>query len=178
MPDLGPSPAPGPPPGAAQLEKLRVADADANWALVTAKYPAAIRPDASFTAFLPTDEQQQAMIGCLRDGGVPVDAPSGGAYMIEIPDQKTALTNYACQVVYPIKPISPPSPAQLGYIYDHLTRFIVPCDQAHGYTSPQAPSRDYFIAHWPHQDWFPSPDTWDSGAPDGDAISKACPPTK
>lgn len=185
MPDLGPSPAPAP-QTAAQTEQRRLSNADQAWQQVLLQYPSAVRPQVTFGGYITDATEVAVMSQCLTEQGVPIangypagakkgDAPSSvGA---DASDEKEAIGAWVCNVEHPYRPAPPLTPQQLGYLYDYLTEFLVPCYEANGVAEPPAPSRATFVATWPHQNWYPS----DGALMDGDkaaAITKACPPPK
>ena len=51
-------------------------------------------------------------------------------------------------VRFPDRPYPPANDAQLRYLYDYLTTFMAPCDEAHGAHVEAAPSRSEFLAQW------------------------------
>lgn len=185
MPDLGPSPAPAP-QNAAETEQRRLSNADQAWQQLLVQYPSAVRPPAPFGGYITDSTEVAVMTQCYTEQGVPIaegypvgakkgDKPSSiGA---EADNEQEAIGAWACNVEHPYRPGLPPTPQQLGYLYDYLTKFLVPCYEANGITEIPAPSRAEFVASWPHQNWFPT----DGGLMEGTkaaAIAKACPSLK
>ncbi|WP_426516893.1 hypothetical protein ACPPVQ_19145 [Diaminobutyricibacter sp. McL0618] len=185
MPDLGPSPAPAP-QTAAETEQRRLSNADQAWKQLSQQYPSAVRPAVTFGGYITDSTEVAVMSQCYTEQGVPIanayppgakkgDPPSSvGA---DASDQKEAVGAWVCSVEHPYQPSPPPTPQQLGYLYDYLTEFLVPCYEANGISEVPAPSRAEFIAKWPNQNWFPSDGAGMDGAKAA-AISKACPPAK
>lgn len=183
MPDLGPSPQPAS-LTPQQTEALRVQARDAAWQSVLTQYPDAVRPDVPFDGYLDQADEMRVMSACFTQHGVPLgysypvgakkgDPPTGVGG--EATDEQQSIGLYWCTVEHPGKPSSPPNAAQLSWMYDYLTRFIVPCYRANGITVPAAPSKQDFVSKWPHQNWFPSPGMSADAARDA-AVQKACPP--
>lgn len=185
MPDLGPSPEPAP-MTAEQTEQLRLQARDAAWKGVLAQYPHAVRPDVPFDGYLARADEMSVMSACYTAHGVPIgygyaigakkgDPPTsvGG----EASDEKQAVGLYYCSVEHPGRPNPPPTPAQLSWMYDYFTRFLVPCYEANGISVPPAPSKQDFVAKWPNQGWFPSPGMT-ADADEDAAVERACPALK
>ena len=185
MPDLGPSPAPAP-QTAAETEQRRLSNADQAWEQLLLQYPSAVRPQVTFGGYITDASEVAVMSACYTEQGVPIangypagakkgDKPSSiGA---EADTEQEAIGAYVCNVEHPYRPSPPPTAQQLGYLYDYLTEFLVPCYEANGITELPAPTRAAFVANWPHQNWFPT----DGAAMDGDraaAIARACPPPR
>ncbi len=185
MPDLGPSPAPAP-QTPEQTEQLRLANADLAWKQVISEYPAAVRPSASFQGYISQATEVAVLTKCYTDHDVanypdyPVGAKKGDkphGVVPEISNEEGAIGLYICQVEHPYPPTLPPTPEQLGWLYDYLTKFLVPCYQANGVTNPPPPSREEFVAKWPNQGWYPD----DGGGADPErirVITEVCPPPK
>ena len=185
MPDLGPSPAPvslTP----EQTEQLRVQARDSAWQGVLTQYPDAVRPDVPFDGYLDAADEMTVMSACYTQHGVPIsngyaigakkgDPPTsvGG----EASNEHQAIGLYFCTAEHPGRPTGPPTTEQLSWMYDYLTRFLVPCYEANGLSVPPAPSKQDFVTKWPNQNWFPSAGM--TSNPDKDAaIDRACPPLK
>ncbi|WP_157509558.1 hypothetical protein [Glaciibacter superstes] len=188
MPDLGPSPAPAVLTEEG-IEQLRLESVEAQWTRVLVRYPGAARPETQFAGYLAGDARLQAMRDCLETHNVTISESRSGweadAPIVSVgPDaqnQEEAVGGFICMTMYPFTPVPAPTDAQLGYIYDYLTQFIVPCYQANGVARADdaaAPTREFFIANWPNQNWFPSPDIAMVDSPEWDAVNDACPPTK
>lgn len=182
MPDIGPSPAPAPQTAAETAQLLQDA-ADRLWQEVAvSSYPGAARPQTDFVAYITDATQKKLVGGCLSDHGVSVsyaEAVAGSKHpgpTLATPDirnEKDAVASYSCMVAYPYRPSSPLTPEQVGWLYDYLTEFSVPCYRANGIDVAPAPSRAEFIANWPGQGWNPGSEVTDDKI---DAMNDACPP--
>ncbi|MCU1407712.1 MAG: hypothetical protein JWQ43_4015 [Glaciihabitans sp.] len=170
LPDIGPSPAPSP-RTAEEIDAQRLAEQDQRWEEVTHLFPAAVRPVIEFDGY-PGDDTVAALVDdCLQAAGFTpaMDDSRDGE------DQAMAVLRYTCLADNPYHPFNPPNDAQLGYIYDYLTEFMVPCFEANGISNPAPPSRADFIALWPNQQWFPSTGEMPMGTAEDTAIHEACP---
>ena len=179
MPDLGPSPAPDE-LTEEQREALRMGYQDQFWQNVVAQYPDAVRPADPFTGYTAADDMQDALNACYVSQGLTlgttIDAEGnsspGGA---EAGTEQESIGMFLCHAKI-TGPTQPPNDAQLGYIYDYLTEFLVPCYEANGIENPAPPTREEFIANWPNQNWFPMTGLF--GEDRDYAVNKACPNTK
>jgi hypothetical protein len=176
MPDLGPSPAPDELTDA-EREAVRMGYQDQFWQGVMSQYPDAVRPADPFTGYTAPDDMQNALNECfLSQGltlGTTIDAEGnsspGGA---EASTEQQSIGMFLCHARI-TGPTQPPNDAQLGYIYDYLTEFLVPCYEANGIQNPAPPTREEFVATWPHQNWFPSTGLF--GDEREYAVNRACP---
>jgi hypothetical protein len=179
MPDLGPSPAPDPLTDE-QRDALRIERQDAHWQSVAQQYPDAVRPADPFTGYTESDDLWAAINDCYVSKGftlgTTIDAegnssPGGASASTE----QEAIDIFLCHSEF-TGATQPPNDAQLGYIYDYLTEFLVPCYEANGIENPAPPTREEFIANWPNQNWFPSTGLF--GEEREYAVNKACPNTE
>ncbi|KGJ78576.1 hypothetical protein GY21_06525 [Cryobacterium roopkundense] len=183
MPDLGPSPPPEP-LTPERIEEMRVADLEASWALVVGTYPDAVRPEATFVGFIDKDTTVSVLRECFEANGVPIDegrsSPdlNGPVTSIgsSVATEAQAVGNFICHAQHPVKPMSAMSAAQLGYVYDYLTKFLVPCYASFGIVNEPAPSREFFVENWPRQNWFPSAFANEMSLEVDPAIEEHCPP--
>jgi hypothetical protein len=158
MPDIGPSPAPDD-LDAEELERLRLAEQDANWSSVARQYPTAVRPDVAFAGYTDMGDYIDALDACyVRSGlvlGTMTDEVGTSTRSGVSPDtEEGAVKAFTCRAEVAVEP-HPMNAAQLGYLYDYLSRFLAPCYAANGIANPPAPSREDFVAKWPRQNWFP-----------------------
>lgn len=178
MPDLGPSPTTAP-LADAEKEQLRLAAQDALWTNVAATYPDAARPGVLFTEYVTGESRVDVLSACFSTAGLPIETGSSAdGTVLSVNARPTteaeALSAFVCNAEHPSEPVPLPSDAQLGYVYDYLTRFLAPCYAANGITNPPPPSRQDFVAKWPNQGWFPSLGDLLPG-PTEEAIYTACP---
>jgi hypothetical protein len=122
----------------------------------------------------------EVMSACYAAAGIPIDygTNSNGEIVglgTSTNTEAEAVSAYECGATHPSKPWPYPSPEQLGYIYDYLVRFIVPCYEANGITNPPPPSREGFVGNWPNQGWFPTSGDLPLHPPDEAALNAACP---
>jgi hypothetical protein len=181
MPDLGPSPPPVP-LTAEQTEQLRLQWRDDAWNTVQFRFPNAVRPDVPFKGYVAEVSRIEVISACYKSVGLLLDYGKNSSGKIvgvgtETKTEAEAVSAYACQAAHPVKPTPPPSPEQLGYIYDYLVEFLAPCYAANGIPNPPPPSRDDFIAKWPNQGWYPTSGNAPPDAVKDDALDAACPPT-
>jgi len=179
MPDIGPSPAPDPLTDE-QREVLRVERQDAAWQGVVGQYPGAVRPADPFTGYTDPADLQDAINDCYVSKGftlgTSIDAvgnSSPGGAMAST--EQEAIDLFLCHSEF-TGATQPPNDAQLGYIYDYLTEFLVPCYEANGIENPAPPTREEFIANWPNQNWSPSTGLF--GEERDYAVNRACPNTQ
>jgi hypothetical protein len=180
MPEFEPWPA-GDPFTDADVEAARIADADRDWQGVIARFPDAVRPEVAFE-YVTEANRVDVRRACFEAAGLPIEegrsgSPDGPVVSVNATTTTTAqeVAAYTCRVAHPDKRTSgPPNAEQLGWIYDYLTEYYVPCYAVNDIVVPPAPPREEFVANWPNQGWFPSntrpmPDPeWDA------ALSKAC----
>ena len=136
----------GPVPEGEPMTPERAADfiqrfQDYRWELVAQSYPHAVRP-----AVTVVDTTGSGVTACVSDGSMMVE--------------EVALSDYVCFAQNPPVPPAALSDEQAAYLYDYWTGFVVPCYAENGYEmEQQPPSRDYFVTHWPFQNWSPRPST-------------------
>jgi hypothetical protein len=181
MPEFEPWPA-NDPITEADVEAQRLAAADGAWQTVISTYPDAVRPDIPVEGVVTGSNWIEVLGGCLEAAGVPVDegrsSPEPDAPVTGLSPAPTteaqAVAVYACHVAHPNEAHVAPNAAQLGWIYDYLIEYYVPCFEANGISVPPPPSRAEFVAEWPNQGWWPSIDRptpdpeWDA------ALTEAC----
>lgn len=185
MPDLGPVPEPDPPLTEAESEAKRLEAADQRWAWVLMDWPQAQRPPDPFVSYITDDERVAVMTACFEDSGVPLERGYGtpdltGPVLSVSAQPETeaqAVAGFTCETAHPVKVVaSDANEAELGWIYDYLTRFTVPCYEANGFRNPPPPTRDEWVANWPQPCWFPT--TGDGPPIDHElqaALDEACP---
>lgn len=183
MPDIGPSPAPSELTDE-EIESSRLADQDKAWQdRVLSRFPEAVRIDVAFAGYLNNDEVIEKLIECYESAGVPIDIGKdahgnvGGVEALSTTTEQ-AVAEFICRQENRSQPRAPINTPQLGWMYDYLTEFYVPCLAANGIDNPEPPSRADFIANWPNQGWFPSPGILPMGSDADEAIMEACPPPK
>lgn len=180
---LGPSPTTAP-YSPEQEESARVAEVENSWASVLDQYPSAERPAAVFDHYVVGDAVWRDRASCLDDLGVETTYSSdvtgtANGYEVNVTGDgmKEAVAAWQCNAMLPTHPTPRPSPEQLGYVYDFLTQFYVPCVEAHSIPQVAPPTRVDFVAQWPQQGWFPDP--YLDGAPLDDQgrneVEVACP---
>lgn len=164
VPDFAPWPE-GDPFTEADVEAARVAEADRDWQGVLISYPDAVRPEVVFEAYVTDENRVDVMRACFEAAGVPIDegraGPDPDSPVVAIGTTTTtvdqAVAAYSCRVAHPDRRTSgPPNAEQLGWIYDYLTEYYVPCFELNDIAVPPAPPRAEFVANWPNQGWFPS----------------------
>ena len=164
MPEFAPWPA-SDPFTEADIEAARIAEADRDWQGVLGSYPDAVRPEVVFEAYVTDENRVDVMRACYEAAGLPIDEGRTGtdpdspvdAIGTSTTTVEEAIAAHSCRVAHPNKRTSgPPNAEQLGWIYDYLTEYYVPCFEANDIVVPTAPSRDEFVANWPNQGWFPS----------------------
>ena len=184
MPDLGPVPDPDPPLSEEESEAKRLEAADQRWEWVLATYPDAVRPADPFEAYITDDQRVEVMTDCLEAAGVPIErgyatADLTGPVLSAHPMPETeaqAVAGYMCDVAHPVKIVAGfANEAELGWIYDYLTRFTVPCYEANGIENPPPPSREEWVANWPNPGWFPTTGDLPLEPEFEAALAEACP---
>jgi hypothetical protein len=178
MPDLGPSPTP-PPLSDEDREALRVANEDEQWQRLLSQYPNAVRPTVEFQGYGSGEAYYETLLACYEDRGVEGDRGvdedgnlAGVGYSADT--EAESIAAFVCQSTYPSEPFARPTDEMLGYTYDYLTEFIVPCYEANGTVNPPAPSREEFVVNWPHQNWFPVGPA-EQGWVEGSSVDDVCP---
>lgn len=180
MPDLGPSPAPVP-LSDDEVERMRLEQEDAAWAAVLMTYPDAVRPQVTFEGYLTASDRVEVMSACYTAAGLPLNLGKDGRGTVvsvgaNVRTEAEAISQFSCQAAHPHRPVPPPSHEQLGYIYDYLVRFLVPCYELNGIVNPPPPPRDDFVSNWPNQGWFPSTGIMPMSMEADAALMEACPP--
>ncbi|MFC9557985.1 hypothetical protein [Agromyces sp. NPDC056965] len=164
MPAFAPWPASDPFTDA-DVEAARLAEADRDWQGVLASYPGAVRPEVVFEAYVTDENRVDVMRACYEAAALPIDEGRTGtdpdspvdAIGTSTTTVEQAIAAHSCRVAHPNKRTSgPPNAEQLGWIYDYLTEYYVPCFELNDIVVPPAPPRAEFVANWPNQGWFPS----------------------
>jgi len=182
VPDIGHSPAPTLLTDA-ETETLRIAEQDLGWEQVLSRFPEAVRPTVDAVEYVRIDEGIEKLIECYESVGVPIDIGRdrhgniGGVSTLSTTEAE-AVAEFVCRQQLRPRPRAPINQAQLGWMYDYLTEFYVPCLEANGIKNPAPPSRSDFIANYPNQNWFPSMGSAFMDNDLGEAIMDACPPPK
>ena len=166
----------------AQEESARLAEVERSWAALSTQFPDAKRPAVTFVRYTEDTKLFPEMRGCLEDLNVHVDLSRNGkgevnGYSVGAApgdEVRVAVAGWSCSAKFPLRPMAPPTKEQLGYTYDYLTQFQVPCFEAHGSPQSPPPSRDVFINEWPNQNWWPTFQSSD-GRLDYDVVDAACP---
>ncbi|MFB6610896.1 hypothetical protein ACFCVO_11280 [Agromyces sp. NPDC056379] len=149
----------------ADIEAARLAEAERDWQGVLASYPGAVRPEVVFEAYVTDENRVDVMRACYEAAALPIDEGRTGtdpdspvdAIGTSTTTVEQAIAAYSCRVAHPNKRTSgPPNAEQLGWIYDYLTEYYVPCFGLNDIVVPPAPPRAEFVANWPNQGWFPS----------------------
>lgn len=158
MPDLGPSPAPDVLPDE-QIEQMRLTQQDSDWQMVTFMFPDAARPAVDFERYTEADGYIDQLKTCYVASdlrlGVKVNEIGETEFNdAEVTNEKDYLAKFDCRATVVIKP-EKWNVAQIGYHYDYLTKFLVPCYAANGIVNVPAPSREDYIAKWPNPRWYP-----------------------
>ena len=182
VPDIGHSPAPTPLTDA-ETEAQRISEQDQAWVQVLTRFPQAVRPAVDAVEYVAIDETIEKLIECYESVGVPIDIGRdrhgniGGVSTLSTTEAE-AVAEFVCRQQLRPRPRAPINQAQLGWMYDYLTEFYVPCLEANGIKNPAPPSRSDFIANYPNQNWFPSMGSAFMDNDLGEAIALACPPPK
>ena len=179
MPNLGPEPSMAL-LSDADAETQRLAYQDKRWLDVLSKYPDAARPVIAFTGYLADKDYVDVLYSCYTAAGVPSDLGTDAnglatGLSIELKTEAEEIAAFTCQQEHPSRPLAQADAHVLGWIYDYLTQFLAPCYAANGIQNPAPPTRDYFIANWPNQNWWPSQGGMPMGTPEDEAIGAACP---
>lgn len=181
MPDFGPKPT-MPPLTDAEAETQRVVEQDDFWQRrVLDRFPDAVRPEVKFGGYVTDDDWVDIRRDCYTAAGLPFDigtnpAGKGGALSPNVDTESNAVAGYVCDSEHPFRPLAPLDARVLGWYYDYLTEFLAPCYAANGIRNTAPPSREYFIANFPDQGWWPSQGSSPMGTAVDDAIDAACPP--
>lgn len=183
--EYGDSPPGSAPYSEAQAQVVAAGKADARWAQIVSQFPDVLRPSDSFVhwAAEPDDPDVKA---CYIAAGATVDEGTdadGNTYPgFSGPDTAAyAGATFDCSFVrFPTRPTPPATDAQISYYYDYLTKFVVPCYQAHGATVGAAPTRAQFIVQNQPDHvgarWAPvPPSAGDAPNPTFDGKNAACP---
>lgn len=147
----GSNPAPDPPFTEDQAHEAAAAQADQQWGFLLKQYPEAVRPGDTFMHWGTSNDPDIAACmvaaGGTPETGVSANGVTSTGY--SGPDSVGyAVATFDCEMVsYPVRQSPWPSTAQLGYYYDYLTHYLVPCYLAHGAKiDPGMPKREEFIA--------------------------------
>ena len=169
--ELGPYPTPAPLTESERDAQLSEGS-DREWAEVLTSFPDAIRPDVEVIETVSTNEYRDKRRACLTEAGETI-AP-GDEWE---PDgtEASAILGYVCAVEFPITPGRPFSDLELGYLYDFLTGFTVPCMSARGYETDPPISREAFVTKWPNQNWYPYPGGLELMAEESEQLLAECP---
>jgi hypothetical protein len=161
--------------------------ADTRWLQVVMQFPTAVRPSDGFVhwAASPSDPDLTACIlatGATPETGVDSDGNQSVGYSYGSDIEGYTIGTYACDVRFPGRASPPENEAQLSYRYDYLTRFVVPCYEAHGAPVDPAPTRAEFIAQYQPDHagtrWSPlPPNAGDAPDPIFDGKNAVCPLT-
>jgi hypothetical protein len=127
---------------------------DRYWSQLAQQFPDAVRPAVSVEREIDFSEIDAVQGECIADGGDPIIWPDSET----VPQTAVAAELwFTCKSRFPVTPEPPANDAQLGYIYDYLTKFTAPCYEENGSPQPEAPTKEFFVENWPNQKWFPSP---------------------
>ena len=169
--EIGPYPTPEP-LSESDRQALLEEQIDNAWAELLLAYPSAERPDVEVIATVSGEEYRDARRDCLRDLGEIVGDDDDWE-----PDatEASALLGYTCDAQYPIAPGPPVTDDEIGYLYDFLITFTVPCLERLGMENPAPPSRSDFVSKWPQQHWWPKAEGVEMGSPEEIAVYDTCP---
>jgi hypothetical protein len=162
--ELGPVP-PAPELTEAVLDDYLARSLDWQWANVVRNYPHAERHEVA--------EIERASGSNPRAMQCADEARAAG-----LDPQAFAVAVYTCAAQFPSLPTGTLSRDQARYLYDYWTRFVVPCYADAGYPDTSTPpTREFFAANWPFQNWAPQPklDNHAVGGPEFDTVLANCP---
>jgi hypothetical protein len=150
---LGPPP-PNVPLTPERTEQLRVSASDRAWKYFSSRNPGVPRPDIAVVEYVDPARYFAVIEECVAAHGATLPADGSADYAA---NDAYDLASYECGVQYPAQTQNTLSEKQAGYLYDYWTGFVVPCHEEAGYPGgTEPPTRDYFVAHWPYQDWAPT----------------------
>lgn len=161
---LGPVP-PDPEFTPALVDDYVARSLDWQWANLLTSFPNAQRPDVVEIERVTGDNPRRTQCGDV--------ARAAG-----LDPQSFAIAAFVCAAEYPSIPNGTLSQDQAGYLYDYWTGFVLPCYAAAGYPDKSAPpTREYFAANWPFQNWSPQPKSggYVVGGPEYDTLIANCP---
>jgi hypothetical protein len=161
---LGPVP-PAPEITEAVLDDYLARSLDWQWANILRSYPNAERPDIV--------EIERATGSNPRSMQCADEARVGN-----LDSQAFAIAVYSCGAEFPSLPDGTLSRDQARYLYDYWTGFVVPCYADAGFPDTSTPpTREFFAANWPFQNWSPQPklDNHLIGGPEFDTVIANCP---
>ena len=141
---------------------------DSRWKSLAQLYPDAVRPEVTIEREIEYAEFDEVLADCMDEAGDPLPSTAS-----EYVPQTTIAAEiwFTCVARFPMTPEPPANDAQLGYIYDYLTTFVVPCYEKNGAPQSPAPTKEFFVENWPNQDWYPSYTIPE----EGEALDEACP---
>ncbi len=150
--------------GESEARSIAATKADTEWTRVVAQFPHALRPADSFVHWQAGSADTDVK-ACYVGAGATVDHGTdsdGNSYLgYSGPNSATyAAAAFDCGYVkFPLRPVPPPTSAQISYYYDYLTTFVVPCYLAHGAKVDPAPTRADFISQYQSEQarWAPTP---------------------
>lgn len=177
-PDIGPPPAPHE-YSDAELAALRQSALDRGWADVLAAHPGSSRPTVGFVGYIDDYSVPEPIVECLRSQGVDATLTADGKSwtITGSPDEASEVGIYVCNSTFPDRPTPGLTDEQIGYLFDYLTTYRVPCLEQAGFQVDKPPTRQAFIESWPAVGWYPSPY---SGIPDPTVLADVeaqCPPS-
>ncbi|GAA2031080.1 hypothetical protein GCM10009819_13660 [Agromyces tropicus] len=184
MPDLGPVPEPDPPLTDAESEAERIRTADGDWAGVLAQYPGAARPADPFDSYVTEAEYVEVMQACYESAGLDLefgystpDLSGPPASVSAMPsDEGQAVAAWSCRAAHPFEVVAPlANEAELGWIFDYLSRFLAPCYAANGLDNPPPPTREEWVSAWPGYLWYPTTGDRPLDPEFQAALDEACP---
>ena len=171
-----------------QAHQVSARYADRSWSLLVQQWPAALRPTDSFVHWASNHDPDRTK--CATAAGAVPEAGASADGTISTGSSGPATVEYSvgyfdCEMVrYPTRPSPWPNDAQIGYYYDYLTKYLVPCYQGHGAkVDPGMPTRSTFIHQWQFEQQFDStltrwqltpPDAADAPDPTYDGKSAVC----
>ncbi|MGH3703197.1 MAG: hypothetical protein ACRDT9_01080 [Agromyces sp.] len=138
------------------------------------------RPDVEFAGFVALGQERYDVLSkCYEATGLPletsvsIDGP--GTVSAGASTQEAAIATFVCESTHPAPVFAPLTEEELGWVFDYLTEFLAPSYAANGIGSPAPPDRADFVAAWPQQGWFPSPDERFDDDEMHRALREACP---
>jgi len=156
-----PAPPPPPDPTDSEIDRIMVARVESMAASDTEAYPE-VWSAITFGRFI-THEEAPAVLGeCMGAFGVTtvqIGTTGSMSWTDSAGDGFVETVISACQFAYPFDSSREfvHSDAQLEYLYNYVTTFLVPCLSAAGYASEKPPTRRAFMdmAHRDLWAWSP-----------------------
>ncbi len=158
------------------LERIRIGAANERWAQLKLAWPEAERPDYEFVGYLEPDDLYEAIHRCLLAAGVRSEFSHSGGIRWEIASQEDAIAIYVCSTRYEREPVTRLTADQVGYLYDYMVQFQMPCLEGLGIAVPTPPSRERFVEEWPSPGWDAEAALAVTSQGFAEHVREACPP--